>query len=51
MILIHLGMNYLHSLATPIVHNDLKSSNILVEIIPNVRAKIIDFGKLTWYKR
>ena len=36
------GMNYLHNLRPPIIHRDLKTSNILVDKSLNV--KIADFG-------
>jgi tRNA A-37 threonylcarbamoyl transferase component Bud32 len=36
------GMDYLHSLSTPIIHGDLKTENIL--IFDNYKAKISDFG-------
>lgn len=39
---ISLGMNYLHSFSTPIIHRDLKSLNILLDEC--FRAKIADFG-------
>ncbi|XP_062512047.1 probable serine/threonine-protein kinase DDB_G0271682 isoform X2 [Corticium candelabrum] len=36
------GMDYLHSLPTPIIHRDLKTANVLVG--NNYSCKIIDFG-------
>ena len=36
------GMDYLHSRSPPVVHRDLKSSNLLVE--NNFRLRICDFG-------
>ncbi|XP_062511707.1 receptor-interacting serine/threonine-protein kinase 2-like [Corticium candelabrum] len=36
------GMNYLHSLPSPIIHRDLKTANVLV--CRNYDCKIIDFG-------
>lgn len=36
-----LGMNWLHGI-TRIVHNDLKTANLLVDI--NLRVKVTDFG-------
>ena len=39
---IALGLNYLHSQITPIVHRDLSSNNIL--LTPNMTAKISDLG-------
>ena len=37
-----LGLNYLHSQLTPIVHRDLSSNNVL--LTPNMSAKISDLG-------
>lgn len=39
---IALGLNYLHSQLTPIVHRDLSSNNVL--LTPNMSAKISDLG-------
>ncbi|CAN6818309.1 unnamed protein product [Brassica oleracea] len=36
------GMNYLHCCSPPIIHRDLKSSNLLVD--RNLTVKIADFG-------
>src|SRR5262249_27391036 len=44
---IALGMNFLHTATPPIVHNDLKSPNILLassDYNPTVVAKVTDFG-------
>src|SRR5690348_7044191 len=35
-------MNYLHTFATPIIHRDLKSHNLLVD--KKFRVKVTDFG-------
>ncbi|GJP45467.1 hypothetical protein CLOM_g4856 [Closterium sp. NIES-68] len=43
------GVAYLHSFATPIVHHDLKPSNILVG--EHFQAKIADFGLLKLLSR
>ena len=40
------GVNYLHWLPKQIIHNNLKSSNILIS--DNVIAKITDFGMASW---
>ncbi|KFK28870.1 hypothetical protein AALP_AA7G059100 [Arabis alpina] len=40
------GMNYLHRRNPPIVHRDLKSSNLLVD--RNWNVKVGDFGLSTW---
>ena len=36
------GIDYLHSLSTPIIHRDLKTPNILID--ENLNPKISDFG-------
>ncbi|XP_071723547.1 uncharacterized protein [Rutidosis leptorrhynchoides] len=40
------GMNYLHNRKPPIVHRDLKSSNLLVD--KNWNVKVGDFGLSRW---
>ncbi|KAL5727643.1 hypothetical protein ACHQM5_000817 [Ranunculus cassubicifolius] len=40
------GMNYLHHRSPPIVHRDLKSSNLLVD--RNLTVKVGDFGLSKW---
>lgn len=37
-----IGMLYLHSRATPVIHRDLKSPNLLVD--ENWRVKVTDFN-------
>lgn len=44
---IALGMDFLHNATPPIVHNDLKSPNILLatdDVLADVVAKVADFG-------
>ncbi|GHV32780.1 hypothetical protein FACS1894177_09130 [Bacteroidia bacterium] len=39
------GLNYLHSLPDPIIHNEITPQNIMLDLLGNVpQAKIIDFG-------
>lgn len=39
------GLNYLHSLPEPIIHNEITPQNIMLDLSSNVpKAKIIDFG-------
>merc|ERR1719265_346321 len=40
------ALRYLHSHRPPIVHGDLKGSNVFVEFVdaPTPRAKLLDFG-------
>lgn len=39
------GLNYLHSLSDPIVHNDITNLNVMLDLSGNVTVpKIIDFG-------
>jgi len=46
------GMNYLHSRDIPIIHRDLKLSNIIIKIDrESVLVKICDFGLSTNHER
>lgn len=39
------GLNYLHSLPEPIIHNEITPQNIIIDLSSDVpKAKIIDFG-------
>ena len=39
------GLNYLHSLTEPIIHNEITPQNIMLDLSSDVpKAKIIDFG-------
>ena len=39
------GLEYLHNLSTPIIHNDISSLNIMLDLSKNIpTVKIIDFG-------
>lgn len=39
------GLNYLHSLSEPIIHNEITPQNIMLDLSSDVpKAKIIDFG-------
>lgn len=39
------GLNYLHNLPEPIIHNEITPQNIMLDLSDNVpKAKIIDFG-------
>ena len=39
------GLNYLHSLAEPIIHNEITPQNIMLDLSGDIpQAKIIDFG-------
>lgn len=39
------GLNYLHSLPAPIIHNEITPQNIMLDLSSDVpKAKIIDFG-------
>jgi serine/threonine protein kinase len=42
------GMNFLHKLEPPIIHRDLKTANVLVDI--RYCCKISDFGLSTAHK-
>jgi serine/threonine protein kinase len=41
------ALNFLHTLQTPVIHNDLKPANILVSLAPDAKIKIADFGVAT----
>ncbi|KAM6430455.1 receptor-interacting serine/threonine-protein kinase 2-like [Liasis olivaceus] len=43
------GLSYLHNLEPPILHHNLKPSNVLLDL--EYRAKISDFGQPTWRKQ
>jgi serine/threonine protein kinase len=46
------GINYLHSHDIPIIHRDLKLSNIVIKILPETfNVKICDFGLSTSHER
>jgi len=39
------GLNYLHNLSEPIIHNEITPQNIMLDLSGNIpKAKIIDFG-------
>jgi transitional endoplasmic reticulum ATPase len=39
------GLNYLHSLPEPIIHNEITAQNIMLDLSSDIpKAKIIDFG-------
>lgn len=39
------GLNYLHSLPDPIIHNDITPQNVMLDLASDIpQAKIIDFG-------
>jgi transitional endoplasmic reticulum ATPase len=39
------GLNYLHTLPEPIIHNEISPQNIMLDLSRNIpKAKIIDFG-------
>lgn len=39
------GLNYLHTLPEPIIHNEITPQNIMLDLSANVpKAKIVDFG-------
>ncbi|XP_041636119.1 receptor-interacting serine/threonine-protein kinase 3 [Cheilinus undulatus] len=42
-----LGINFLHSLSPPMLHLDLKPSNVLLD--PSLNAKLTDFGLSRFY--
>jgi transitional endoplasmic reticulum ATPase len=40
-----IGLNYLHSLPEPIIHNEITTQNIILDLSSDIpKAKIIDFG-------
>ncbi|XP_056138803.1 ankyrin repeat and protein kinase domain-containing protein 1 [Lampris incognitus] len=41
-----MGMNFLHSLKPPLLHLNLKTSNVLLD--DHLHVKISDFGLITW---
>ncbi|XP_063168922.1 receptor-interacting serine/threonine-protein kinase 2-like [Candoia aspera] len=43
------GLSYLHNLEPPLLHHNLKPSNVLLDL--EYRAKISDFGQPTWRKQ
>ena len=39
------GLNFLHSLPNPIIHNEITPQNIMIDLSGDIpQAKIIDFG-------
>jgi transitional endoplasmic reticulum ATPase len=44
------GLNYLHNLDQPVIHNDITSSNIMIDLAGNVTIpKIIDFSHARYF--
>lgn len=46
------GLNYLHSMKKPVIHNDINNQNIMLDLSGNIPIpKIIDFGHARYFRQ